>query len=120
MSWENRDKWHIDHIIPISSAKTSEAIIILSNYKNLQPMWAEDNLKKSNNLGFSNINGIMVKRYKAKGDYEQFRNENTVSFKCLICKKDKHSKLVVVFEGDWQKIICNACYGKILSNPQTP
>lgn len=50
MSWENRDKWHIDHIIPLSSAKTEEELYKLCHYTNLQPLWAEDNLKKGNKI----------------------------------------------------------------------
>lgn len=52
MSWKNYgiDGWHIDHIIPISSAKTKEEKIKLNHYTNLQPLWAEDNLRKSNKI----------------------------------------------------------------------
>ena len=38
--------WHIDHKIPISSAKTEEDIIRLNHYTNLQPLWSRDNLSK--------------------------------------------------------------------------
>jgi hypothetical protein len=50
MAWDNRKEWHIDHIIPLSSAKTEEDIYKLCHYTNLQPLWAEDNIKKSNKI----------------------------------------------------------------------
>ena len=42
--------WHIDHIIPISSAKTEKDIIKLCHHTNLQPLWAKDNLSKGNKI----------------------------------------------------------------------
>jgi hypothetical protein len=50
MCWDNRNEWHIDHIIPLSLAKTEEEIYKLCHYTNLQPLWAEDNLRKSNKI----------------------------------------------------------------------
>lgn len=52
MSWDNYGfyGWHIDHIIPLSSAKTEDEIYKLCHYVNLQPLWAEDNLKKGNKI----------------------------------------------------------------------
>ena len=47
MSWSNQGKWHIDHIIPLASAKNEDELMKLCHYRNLQPLWAEDNLKKS-------------------------------------------------------------------------
>ena len=48
MTWKNHSRtgWHIDHIIPLISAKTEEEIYKLSHYTNLQPLWATDNLSK--------------------------------------------------------------------------
>ena len=61
MTWENYGEWHIDHIRPISSfdfeteplkaAKECWAI------GNLQPLWAIDNIRKSNHWeGLKNVN----------------------------------------------------------------
>ena len=50
MSWSNRDEWHIDHIIPLSSAKTQEEVLKLCHYTNLQPLWIKENLQKYNKI----------------------------------------------------------------------
>lgn len=50
MNWDNYGKWHIDHIYPSSLAETEEEIIRLNNYTNLQPLWAEDNIRKGNKI----------------------------------------------------------------------
>ena len=52
MSWDNygRYGWHIDHIIPISSAKTEEEVYKLAHYTNLQPLWAKDNYYKGDKI----------------------------------------------------------------------
>lgn len=54
MTWNNWgkgvDKWNIDHIMPLDSAKTSEELYKLCHYTNLQPLWETDNLSKSNKI----------------------------------------------------------------------
>lgn len=50
MSWENHGEWHIDHIIPLASAKNIDELISLAHYKNLQPLWKIDNLKKGSKI----------------------------------------------------------------------
>lgn len=55
MSWNNygsgengdhRDSWHVDHIIPLSKFEGQYP----NHYTNLQPLWAADNLHKSDKL----------------------------------------------------------------------
>lgn len=48
MTWKNRNEWHLDHIVPISTAKTQEDIIRLNHFTNLRPLWSKENLSKSN------------------------------------------------------------------------
>lgn len=48
MTWKNKGfcGWHIDHIIPLSSASNEEETIKLFHYTNLRPLWAEENWSK--------------------------------------------------------------------------
>ena len=47
MDWEKMgSEIHIDHIMPISTAKTEEDVIALNHFTNLRPMWAKENLSK--------------------------------------------------------------------------
>ena len=46
MSWENHGEWHIDHVRPLSSF-TSNEHNLANHISNLQPLWAKDNLQKS-------------------------------------------------------------------------
>lgn len=52
MTWENYGMfgWHIDHIKPVSLFDLTDQQQLKDcwNYKNLQPLWAIDNLKKGN------------------------------------------------------------------------
>ena len=50
MTWDNYGKWHVDHIKPLSlfnmldESQFKQAV----HYSNLQPLWALENIKKSN------------------------------------------------------------------------
>ena len=49
MCWNNyATYWQLDHIIPISWAKTEEDVYKLNHYSNFQPLNWLKNIKKSN------------------------------------------------------------------------
>lgn len=56
-TWEKRygtlyagEDYHIDHIIPLSEAKTEDEVMKLCHYTNLQLLKPSDNLSKSNKI----------------------------------------------------------------------
>ena len=50
--WDGIEKVHIDHIKPLSTAKTRKEVIELCHYRNLQLLKAKDNLMKHNKLNW--------------------------------------------------------------------
>ena len=57
MSWKNhtRNGWHVDHITPMDHFKKEDLTKIetqkkIMHFTNLQPMWSEENQKKSNKI----------------------------------------------------------------------
>ena len=51
--WDGKEPVHIDHIIPLATAKTEEEVIKLCHYTNLQLLKAKDNLEKGCKLDFN-------------------------------------------------------------------
>lgn len=51
MTWENYGEWHIDHIMPCASFDLSDPVQQRTCFRwtNLQPLWASDNIHKSDN-----------------------------------------------------------------------
>jgi hypothetical protein len=50
MNWQNYGEWHVDHIKPCSLFDLTDPNQMTEcyHYSNLQPLWAKDNIKKSN------------------------------------------------------------------------
>jgi len=68
MSWENRNKWHIDHIVPvkvlIDNGVTNPAII--NHFDNLKPEWAEYNLSKGDKCSDFELLDRLIEMNKAE------------------------------------------------------
>lgn len=56
MGWHNASKWHIDHIVPLSafpvSGEDDPNVPKAWALTNLRPLWAVDNMRKSNKREF--------------------------------------------------------------------
>ena len=56
MSWDNYGDWHVDHKLPITSFNIEEMgdneFMKCWALENLQPMWGEENIRKSNKILF--------------------------------------------------------------------
>lgn len=50
MTWDNYGEWEYDHIIPVSLYKSEEWVKKSFYYKNLRPLWKNDNRTKSDNI----------------------------------------------------------------------
>jgi len=53
MSWDNYGAWHVDHIMPrwvFSAYSAAEEYLECWALDNLQPLWAEDNVRKGGSL----------------------------------------------------------------------
>ena len=54
MTWDNYGQWHVDHISPISLHNINEIgddeFMKCWSLSNLQPLWADENIRKSNKV----------------------------------------------------------------------
>lgn len=57
----------------------------------------------------------VTKTYLQRGPLQQYRVAASTSFRCFRCGQAKTSKLVTVFRDDWGRLLCNGCYGRLLS-----
>jgi len=72
MTWENRGEWHIDHKIPLSAFnfETPDDLDFRRAWalKNLQPLWAIDNLKKGAHLSKPFQPSLLLSDYSKAGE----------------------------------------------------
>ena len=57
----------------------------------------------------------IVKEYPQRGPMQQFRLGALTAFHCFRCGQAKKSKLLVVYDWNWDRLLCNGCYGRLLS-----
>jgi hypothetical protein len=64
--WDGKEPVHIDHIIPLATAKSEEDVIRLCHYSNLQLLTAQDNLMKGSKYAESKT--VEIRREKSPAD----------------------------------------------------
>ena len=73
MTWENRGKrgWQIDHITPLAAfnLEDREQLLGAVNYRNLQPLWKDDNRAKSNRLDWTPAESVHELPERFKNQY---------------------------------------------------
>lgn len=57
----------------------------------------------------------LQKEYPARGPLQQFRFKEATAFYCFRCGTSKKAKLVTIYGQDWNRRLCNGCYGRLLS-----
>ena len=72
MSWENYGSyWEIDHVLPVSKfdLTNEQNIYQCFNWRNLQPLEARENIRKSNKIILNMINNQILKAKKFENEY---------------------------------------------------
>ena len=62
MSWDNREQWDLDHIVPVKFASTEQELILLNHYTNLRPLWRSLNQSKASTLTEDSLNHPIYKQ----------------------------------------------------------
>lgn len=57
----------------------------------------------------------VTKTYPQRGSLSQYRLAQSLSFACFRCGRDKTSKLVAVLDNNAARLLCNGCYGFLVS-----
>ncbi len=59
--------------------------------------------------------GNIVKVYPKRGPIAQYRFDKSIAFSCFRCNQEKKAKLITIYNDNWNKRLCNGCYGRLLS-----
>jgi len=57
----------------------------------------------------------LIKEYPPRGPLQQYRFKEATAFHCFRCGASKKSKLITIYGDDWNRRLCNGCYGWLLS-----
>ena len=57
----------------------------------------------------------VIKRFPEQGDTQLVCLRVVAKFECSQCQTTKHAKVLAVISGDWNRLLCNGCYEKRLT-----
>lgn len=57
----------------------------------------------------------LEKEYPPRGPLRQYRFREATAFHCFRCGVTKKAKLITIYAQDWNRRLCNGCYGRLLS-----
>ena len=60
------------------------------------------------------IPSSVTKSFDPRGPLQQHRLADTISFRCFRCGGAKKSRLVTTYSANWDRKLCNGCYGHLL------
>lgn len=101
MNWSNHGSWHIDHIRPFNSARTMRELKMLFRWQNIQPLWAEANLRKGKDMiGDSKLEAINKKMADRYDEHIDRLSSDIVKTKTLEQMRETLRDFMVVSIGD--------------------
>lgn len=82
MTWQNIGEWHLDHRLPVNafSLRRHEERAMCCFYRNLAPMWAEENRKKNGSFSKTELRSFKLiwrSQYRRKLRQSEFFKEAT-------------------------------------------
>jgi hypothetical protein len=102
MTWENHGEWHLDHIIPLDSAgKDKDILYRLFYYKNLSPIWWNDNLSKNDKIPeVCTLWSNPIVPYKEFDQVFEPTHKGNVGSKLFIENGTRYGRLITIEESE--------------------
>ena len=63
----------------------------------------------------SDLAKLVIKSFPENHNMQLVCLRVVTGFQCSRCNTTKKAKLVAVVSGDWNRLLCNGCYGELLS-----
>ena len=69
----------------------------------------------------SDLAKLVIKRFPENRNLQLMGLRLPARFHCFRCNTTQRAKLLAVVSGDWEQLLCPACYEKLLSEkPEEP